>query len=300
MACGVLVACAVLAYPRAAAAFSCGAPRQLTPLDGAVVPSDSLIWDICYKHSPEASAGVCTSSVPTLRDGDGRTIELVVERQVDVARHAKVVTAYRPREALAVGMRYRVQLDYSPRFSHEFSVIAPEAAPLSPPVVSAIDFAVDDGVYSAFNARFTFEPFSGNLVAETEGALSSELEGLDLSWWLPVQAEQPRYYLANEPPCYVNFPEATWGAAVNVRFGVMSLAGEFSGWSEPISLEYPLERTTYPEVEGGNGRPDTGVFCSVSGPAPSSPARRGSALLAASTIAGALLYRRASRGATAA
>jgi hypothetical protein len=244
----LLSGCAVLAYPAAAVADTCVDPRQLTPLDGAVVPADTLIWDICYKHSHEASILVCTANPPTLTDSTGRAIELGVERQVEAARYAKVVTAYRPREALTVGERYLLELNYFPPFSQEFTVVEPAPERPAPPLVSAVDFSLYGGSYRAFNARFTFEPFEGNLVADPTGSLSSELEGLDVSSWPGGLPEAPIYYLANEPPCYVNFPEATWGATAQVRFGVVSLAGAFSGWSEPISIEYPTEQTDYPEV----------------------------------------------------
>jgi hypothetical protein len=282
-----LVGCAVLAYPRAAVADSCWAPRQLAPLDGAVVPSDTLIWDICYKHSPEASILTCTANAPTLTDSSGRAIELVVDRQVEAVRYVKVVTAYRPREALTVGERYRLEVDYSPLSAHEFTVVEPAPERPAPPLVSAVDFSLYGGPHRAFNARFEFEPFEGNLVADPTGSLSSELDGLDVTSW-PERPDEPVYYLANEPPCYVNFPEAAWGATAEVRFGVLSLAGAFSGWSEPISIQYPSERTDYPEIVARRERrfsaPDSSS-CSVANRAPSLAP---SGLLAALLIVGAL------------
>jgi hypothetical protein len=291
----LLLGCAVSVYPAAAVADTCAAPRQLTPLDGAAVPSDTLIWDICYKHSREASILTCTFQPPALTDSEGRAIELSVERQVEAADHIKVVTAYRPREALTVGERYRLELDYFPPFSHEFAVVEPAPEPPAPPLVSAVDFSLYGGWYSAFNARFTFEPFEGNLVADTSGSLPSELEGLDVSWWPGGLPEVPIYYLANEPPCYVNFPEATWGAIAEVRFGVVSLAGAFSGWSEPISIEYPTEQTDYPEVvlrrERRFNAPDSST-CSVANRArPQAPP----GLLAALLMIVALRRARAAR-----
>ncbi len=46
--------------------------------------------------------------------------------------------------------------------------------------------------------------------------------------------------------CYTNFETADWGAPASVRFGVLDLAGNFSGWSEPVSIEFPTEVTDYP------------------------------------------------------
>jgi MYXO-CTERM domain-containing protein len=94
-----------------------------------------------------------------------------------------------------------------------------------------------------------------------------------VSWWPGALPEEPVYHLANEPPCYVNSPEAGWGSMATVRFGVVSLAGAFSGWSAPLSIEYPSEQTDYPEVaaqrERGFSAPASSACAVASGtPAP--------------------------------
>lgn len=108
----VALAGAVLVNPRTAAAFSCEPPRQLSPLDGAVAPSNSLIWDVCYETQIDGSRSaneIC--SPPTLTDSEGHAIGLNVEQQVRATRYARVLTAYRPSEALIVGNKYRLEAD---------------------------------------------------------------------------------------------------------------------------------------------------------------------------------------------
>jgi hypothetical protein len=50
---GVAVALrfAALACPRSAPAYSGLAPRFITPLVGSTLPSNGLIWDVCYTQS---------------------------------------------------------------------------------------------------------------------------------------------------------------------------------------------------------------------------------------------------------
>jgi MYXO-CTERM domain-containing protein len=166
-----------------------------------------------------------------------------------------------------------------------------EPAPGSPapPVVAAVDFSVS-GILSDFggdfDARFTFEPFEGILVADPEGTLSSAFEGLEISFREP--GEKPVYYLVKEP-CYVNFDTATWGAPATLRFGSMDLAGNFSGWSEPTFIEYPVDVTEYPEVVLARNRPyafaNNSNVCSVGG---ATPSKGGFGLLAVFVVAGAV------------
>jgi hypothetical protein len=257
---GMLVAVGALACPRTAAAWSCAHPRLMTPALGAV-PSNGLIWDVCYRHS-------CPP--PTLTDSTGRLIELVVDQQVQSERYERVLTAYRPSEALVEGDAYRLESDdeWFP-FSNELNVVEADVELPRLPELKAIDFLVrsilDRSIPAPFNARFTFEPFEGNLVVDPEGLLENPFEGLEfspgkgptdtynvspteLALSRPVEANGDRIFFLAKEHCYINFNAADWGAPASVRFGVLDFAGNFSGWSEPVSIEFPTEVTEYPVV----------------------------------------------------
>jgi hypothetical protein len=260
-----------------------------------------LIWDVCYYAPHEASVqspGGCEP--PVLKDDQGNAVELVVEREIRSERYARVVTAYRPARALTAGARYFVEPIYFGGFEHALIVgDLPEAVPPMP-VISAIDYSVHEHSDFAFNARFTFQPFEGTLVVDAEGALADPFEGLEITRW---GEDAPVFYLANER-CYTNFADARFGAPATVRFGVVDAAGSFSGWTEPVSIEFPVEETSYPEVEamlatadasvpvvGGSESSVTNGGCSVSGGGSGAPLTS-LATLALLTVANAFRGRR--------
>jgi hypothetical protein len=291
---------AALVYPRAASAYSCLPPRLLTPLVGTPLPSNGLIWDVCYQTLVVDLPPAELCPPPTLTDAAGRQIELIVDQQVRSTRYARVLTAYRPSEALEGGGTYMLEADDEVShftFSYELTVVEADVEAPPVPVLKAVDFSVRqvlDGNGAPFNARFTFEPFEGNLVADPEGLLETPFEGLELSlltptergdfartapaWQIHPQApESDRHYFLAKEWCYVNFQDADWGASASVRFGVLDFAGNFSGWSEPVSIEYPSEVTEYPEVVRERERqhellysePSSGA-CNLTSHAPSS------------------------------
>jgi hypothetical protein len=262
---GVFVAMAgtALTCPRMAAAYSCLAPRLVTPLLGTALPSNGLIWDVCYRTHAGDPLPLRHCPPPTLEDSTGHVIELVVDQQVQSTRYERVLTAYRPSEPLVVGERYRFESDEEwNAFSHEVDVVEADVELPPLPALKAVDFWVrsvldDQGL--PFHARFTFEPFEGNLVVDPEGLLESPFEGLEFSLRDNAsvasghsrreEADSDRIFFLAKEACYINFNAADWGAPASVRFGVLDFAGNFSGWSEPVSIEFPSETTEYPEAE---------------------------------------------------
>jgi len=268
---GVFVALggAALACPRTAAAYTCLPPRLMTPLLGTALPTNGLIWDVCYRTYIGDPSPMAWCPPPTLTDSTGRLIDLVVEQQVQSTRYGRVLTAYRPSEALVAGDQYRLESDeeWFP-FSNELNVVEADVELPPLPALKAVDFSVRkvlDGYGAPFHARFTFEPFEGNLVVDPEGLLENPFEGVEFSpskkptdrndvsaavagLSRAEEADSDRIFFLAKEACYINFNAADWGAPASVRFGVLDLAGNFSGWSEPVSIEFPTEVTEYPEV----------------------------------------------------
>jgi hypothetical protein len=121
-----------LAFPRTAAADSCVRPRLITPLPGTPLPSNGLIWDVCYRYAD--------CQPPTLTDSTGRRIELVVDQQVQSTRYERTLTAYRPSEALLVGDPYRLEVDdgYRP-FAEELDVVDADVEVPPLPVLKTVE-----------------------------------------------------------------------------------------------------------------------------------------------------------------
>jgi hypothetical protein len=143
----------------------------MTPLLGTPLPSNGLIWDVCYQTHIGDPSPPALCPPPTLTDSTGRLIELSVDQRVQSTRYARVLTAYRPSEALVAGDPYRLESDEEwSSFSTELEVVEADHEPQPLPVLMAVDFAVQDiltGYGAPFHARFTFEPFEGNLVASS-------------------------------------------------------------------------------------------------------------------------------------
>jgi hypothetical protein len=161
-------------------------------------------------------------------------------------------------------------------------VAATESLP-APPELLSIDYQVRG---ESAVARFRFADFDGLLLKDLGAQGQPSLAAVDVSR-LAAEAA-PELELLKEP-CRENFA-AQPGASTMLRFGVVDLVGNFSGWGETAAVLFPTSDTEFSapsssEVAGPGG--DDGGGCSLRGAARSRPAP-----LAALLMAGVALARR--------
>lgn len=276
----------LLPGPRLAWAQACQPLREVRPLPEEPLPANGYIWDICYyvvdgDREGARSDEVCAA--PQLFDAQGAAVPLTIERRAD-APPTRLITRYRPEAPLQVGASYSLEPGEHSRPAGRRSVrvvAAIEAMP-APPELLSIDYQVRG---ESAVARFRFADFDGLLLKDLGAQGQPSLAAVDVS---RVAADvAPELELLKEP-CRENFA-AQPGASTMLRFGVLDLAGNFSGWSETAAVQFPTGDTEFSapssseeEEQGGN---DGG--CSLRGPVRSRPA-----LLGALLMAGVALVRR--------
>jgi hypothetical protein len=258
----LLASSAVLLGARGAHAQQCQPVREMRPLPGEALPANGYIWDVCYyvvdgDREDARSDEICAA--PRLFDAGGAAVPLEIERRVD-APPTRLVTRYRPLAPLQVGATYALEPGEYVRPSGRRSVqvvAAVETMP-PPPELLSIDYQVRG---ESAVARFRFANFAGLLLKDLGAQGQPSLGGVDISR-LVVDAA-PELELLKEP-CRENFA-AQPGASTMLRFGVLDLAGNFSGWGETEAVQFPSSDTEFStpgaaeEEEGG----DDGGGCSL-------------------------------------
>lgn len=272
----------MLAGLRVAHAQDCQPVREVRPLPDEPLPANGYIWDVCYYVVNGDRAGARSDEIcsePRLFDAQGTAVPLEMERRAD-APPTRLVTRYRPQQPLLVGASYELEPgEYArPAGRRTVRVVnAAEGMP-APPEVLSIDYQVRG---ESAVARFRFADFRGLLLKDVGAQGQPSLATVDVSR-LAVDAA-PELELARQP-CRENFA-AEPGARAALRFGVLDLAGNFSGWGETEAVQFPTSDT---EFSAASGSEEAGEAGDDGGCSLGAPTRRGPApaLLLAALLTG--------------
>jgi hypothetical protein len=323
-----IVGCAMVVAPGTAQALSCRTNWLQEPRDGATgVPTNTLIW---------AHGRFGQSNAARLIGPSGPVP--VQERFIPVAIASGRATNYPiliPAEPLRPNTRYRIEVthrrdppdeDITESTSFRTGDGPKLDAPPLPSLVSKVAEA-GPGWSVELNRWLTLElPHDGILIADNAGALGdvgsvSELlqptPASFVSFDLSPSSRVVRW-LSTDPELHVGLSDCLVWPEDNVerqeaRFGVLDLAGNFSGWSEVTELVLPsdaearvladeaqAEREAQAELlRRADDKERLGLFeghnCSVSGLA---PVARGSAGLLIALFGVGLLWRARTRRAS--
>jgi hypothetical protein len=206
---------------------------------------------------------VCTA--PKLWDAQGNAIELTLERRAD-APPTRLITRYRPATPLQVGASYKLDPGAfsSPSGPRNFRVVEANGNPPAPPVIEALEYWV---MGSSAEARFRFAHFQGLLVKDVGAHGSVSLAAIDVSHVSEGGDPRPFVRLARRP-CMENFA-AQPGASTSLRFGVLDLAANFSGWGETRLVQFPATDTAAESTDAGDEAAEDGG-CALLAPGRSS------------------------------
>jgi len=236
----VLSLLATAAGPRPAGACSCAwlETEALYPADGQTdVPMNARIWVGGGEYWGEPGDG---ESRLTLLDGDGQPVAVEYS---ELTGYNDLIAVLSPTAPLASGVTYEIQLDGDEplgRFTvGSDSDTAPPAVPLEVDRESSASARVA-GMTSSCGpsdvVNLTLEDTGLVYVATVEGADGPDTSALhgessDLS-------PTPELRIGSAG-CTWSWSDAAPGAATTVRWGAFDLAGNFSGWSEPVKVSVP-------------------------------------------------------------
>ncbi len=250
-----LVALLLALTPRPARACSCGmsGPRVIAPADGATdVPQDALLWIGEGGYRGEASSEwwqIVDAGSSAPRGGTWRTIS---DEHVQ-----SLAFAFDP--ALVEGERVQLRRADGTIVS-TFTVGARATSPApGTPFVGAAAYAAVWSEGSSCDpvtrtVRFAVGPEGVLAVVDTSGLATAGdgpvAEGV-------AKLGTPQDASLGMGDCYYGWSEAAPGAELAVRAGLFALNGRFSGWSEPVTLRFPLDppigAEREPGVNGGEG-----------------------------------------------
>jgi hypothetical protein len=259
-----------LLLSRNAGAQDCQPLREVRPLPEEPLPANGYIWDVCYyvvngDRQGARSDEICAA--PRLFDAQGAAVPLEIERRAD-APPTRQVTRYRPLVPLQVGATYALEPGEYARPSGRRSVrvvAAVEVMP-APPELRSLDYQVRG---ESALARFRFADFDGLLVKDLGAQGQVSLAAVDLS--RQAADAMPELELL-KTPCRENFA-AEPGASTMLRFGVLDLAGNFSGWGETAAVQFPesdVEFSAAGNTPGAEESSEEDGGCSLRAGAPAS------------------------------
>jgi hypothetical protein len=260
----------LLSGPRLARAQDCQPLREVRPLPEEPLPANGYIWDVCYyvvegDREGARSDEVCTA--PRLFDAQGAEVPLTLERRAD-APPTRLITRYRPDLPLQVGASYALEpgVHARPAGRRSVRVVAATEALPPPPELLSIDYQVRG---ESAVARFRFADFEGLLLKDLGAQGQPSLAAVDVS---RLAADAPPELELLKQPCRENFA-AQPGASTMLRFGVLDLAGNFSGWGETEAVQFPTSDVEFSAPSGseeaGQGGGDGG--CSLHQPVRTRP-----------------------------
>jgi hypothetical protein len=252
---GAVAIAAGTVSPSLAHALTCGTNLALAPVEGDVgVPTDALLWGYGGSSSTRL-LGPGGEVVPT----DDRAVPIAVP---PVGYYAMGVLA--PLEPLTPNTSYTVEVDHNagsedaPPFIelvHFTTGAGPTSAP--PPVPVLVDSLshAGAGFYQVTRAvELKFE-HQGILIGDTGGlGAVSSVEDLFYPGTIPTEDDDTRriewatttgFVWVGKGDCSI-WPEGA-SDRENARFGVLDIAGNFSGWME-TEIELPSEAEAQAQV----------------------------------------------------
>jgi hypothetical protein len=245
--------------PRAAEACSCAwlETEALFPADGQQdVPTNARIWvggGMYWAETGEAEYRL------TLLDGTGTAVEV---QYSDLTGYNDLISVMTPTSPLQTGETYEIRVD-GDEILGRFTVGADSDT--EPPAVPAeIDREASASARVAGMQSSCGPSDVVNLTLEDTGLVYvANIEGIDGPDTAIPSGESsdlspaPEFRLGSAG-CTWSWPVAAPGASTTERWGVFDLAGNFSGWSEPISVNIPPAGCTCvlggaPTTTGGIG-----------------------------------------------
>lgn len=249
----LIAAATLLVVPNTAQALSCATNVAQLPVDGAVgVPTNTLLWG--FADYTARLVGPGGALVPM----EARLLPVSLSGELGIQQ---VVIPLQP---LAPDTRYT--LDSSNSASVTFTTgagprEAPPALPVLLSVPSAVDSNIGEGYYVSSGLEFEHQgiligdigklpPFTSveELLIERPSELS-QTRAEPLVEWLTAFGRPP----VGVGDC-LTWPEGA-GDSVDARFGVLDLAGNFSGWAD-VGVRLPTEAETAELQAAAETRPE--------------------------------------------
>lgn len=303
-----ILVCATLAMPGTARALSCGPSHVNAPADEATgVPTNTLLWGFGqYEAMPQGRLFGPDGEVP------------LDERSLPIARDALSVShmpVLVPQFELRPNTRYqflmdgiRPDADEVPPFQVEFTTGAgpSRSLPTLPELLSSEPGSFVESTGSGYQVvhrwlDLQFREHAGILIGDA-GELASVSSVAELLLPTPSASEHERapgeralYWATTRDEMSVGVGSCLiWPDLAQdhreARFGVLDLAGNFSGWSEPMALALPFpEEVAAPAATESTAAPPIDVTAPLPAPAPAQSSGCGLALPRSSTAPGSWL-----------
>jgi hypothetical protein len=244
---GLLIAASL--GPKAAFAYTCPSRAVDDPVSGAVdVPLNMRFWRL---------ADLDPAEPVVLEDCAGNVVPLTPSEIAVPPRRweSSPLRVYTPTAALRANTQY-CRPGGSPWFTTGTTTLdTPPAAPvLGQPVVETWEY-VADYYGPAYRATFTglSRPPTSLLLVNLDGAatfdastLSGAVQGVQENFGRPDE-----FALEDLARCGNNWPGVALGATTTVALGYLDIAGNFSGWSDAVTIVVP-NTWTYPAADGGS------------------------------------------------
>ncbi len=260
----LLVAAAPSTLSRSASALTCGTNDILAPAHGATnVPTNTLIW--AHGGADRTHLVSDTGEVPV----EERFLPVAMELGAAVPPPTAYVPLLRPLQDLEPDSRYSVVLDLDQDGDGkvdgtESITFETGSGPTTEPPRPARLMSNTPGASRSGEGPYTLDRWvelefehAGILIGDSSRELGdvasihdvSEASGSSRAWREVAPGTPLVRWMSMDPtvsagfgPCIV-WPERPWPEVdlprQSARFGVMDLAGNFSGWSSDIVLELP-------------------------------------------------------------
>lgn len=228
----LLVTCLVVLAPAPAEALSCLEPSSTlrAPEDGAVdVPLNALVWighHYVYRFEPAIlldQEGAEVPSEPHVLESNGADYWIIV-----------------PDEPLDASTTYQVVLDDDVLSTFTTGEHWLEGPPPAPEVGEELSRTNSGSSLSMGCAVVSvrLEVFHEGLLAVADIGGEAKLSPALASGSVSEVLEDFESYIGRGC-CYTTYSEAQGGGTTEVRYGAFDIAGNFSGWGEPVTITFP-------------------------------------------------------------
>lgn len=282
-----ILVCATLALPGTARALSCGPSHVNAPADEATgVPTNTLLWGFGqYEAMPQGRLFGPDGEVPL----DERSLPFARDT-LSVSRMPVLV----PRFELQPNTRYQFLMDgvspdadEVPPFQVDFTTGAgpSRSVPAVPALLSSESGSFVETTRSGYQVverwlDLQFQQHAGILIGDA-GELATVTSLAELLLPAPSASERERapgeralYWVTTREEMSVGVGSCLiWPDTAQdrreARFGLLDLAGNFSGWSEPLTLTLPFpEEADAPAPTESTDAPPIDVAAPLPAPAP--------------------------------
>jgi hypothetical protein len=233
---GVALACATPLLSGRASAERCAIWPAVFPANGDTVAPNTHLWIVCA-----LSEEPCEPL--TLRDANGALVPLVqVEQRRSAEGPSRRLLRYAPRAKLAPG-----SYELTNRASRSLTFRVAPGGDATPQVPKLLEYRfnlqgpsedrVDPSSAEERIAQFVLAAPDGLLLADV-GEANDDPLGVVSDGFTHVAPGRYIYWLG-WGACRSTLPEADYCTRTRVRFGTLSGAGTFSGWTAWQAVEFP-------------------------------------------------------------